>query len=144
MPNFFPDGMPLPAGDQETQPFWDYCKRHELRIQRCKRCGTYRHTPQACCYECQSFEYEWVQSQGLGEVYTFGIVHYPNHPALRETVPYNVVAVQLNDCGQVKLISNLVNWRNEEIYIGMLVELVWEDTTPEVTQYRFELRQRQE
>ena len=140
MPNFFPEGMPLPAGGRDTQPFWDYCKEHELRIQRCTRCGNYRHTPQPCCWECQSFEFEWVKSRGVGEVYTYGIVPHPNHPAVRDIVPFNIAVIQLADCGGVKLVSNLVNVKNEDIKIGMQVELVWEDTTPEVTQYRFQPR----
>lgn len=140
MANFFPEGMPLPAGDRDTQPFWDYCRQHELRIQRCARCGAYRFHPQPVCYNCQSFEHEWVRSKGLGEVYTFAVVYHPNHPAEANAVPFNLTVVQLEDCGQVKLTTNLVDVPNEEIHIGMPVELTWEDTTPDTTLYRFRPR----
>ncbi|MBM2826402.1 MAG: hypothetical protein HW403_466 [Dehalococcoidia bacterium] len=137
MPNFFSDGMPLPAPDQDTAGFWEGCKRHTLLVQRCAKCGVFRMPPVPVCYDCHSSEYEWVESIGVGEVYTSVIVHHPPHPATRDRVPYNVVVVQLDDCGQVKLVSNLVDCANEDIQVGMKVQVAWEDTTPDVAQPRF-------
>lgn len=137
MANFFPDGMQLPAPSVDTQDFWDACKEHRLVIQRCTRCGTYRFTPVPVCYECQSFDWSWEESRGIGEVFTFTIVVHPIHPATRDVIPYNAAVIQLQDCGAVKLTTNLIEVKNEDIYVGMPVEVVWEDTTPEVTLYRF-------
>ena len=40
---------PLPAPNPDTQEFWDGCRRHELRIQRCADCGAYEpHPPRWC------------------------------------------------------------------------------------------------
>src|SRR5437762_14068773 len=100
---FFPEGMPLPAGDRDTQPFWDACKEHKLIIQRCSRCGAYRHVPMPVCWDCQSFDWEWEESKGLGEIYSYIIVHHPVHPATSAVVPYNATVVQLNDCGNGKV-----------------------------------------
>ena len=30
---------PIPAPTHETRPYWEGCKAHELRIQRCGECG---------------------------------------------------------------------------------------------------------
>ncbi len=52
-------------------------------------------------------------------------------------MPYNAVIVQLRDCGGVRITSNLVDCSNDEVRIGMPVELVWEDVNDEVTLPRF-------
>ncbi len=93
--------------------------------------------PAPVCYACQSFECEWIESRGEGEVYTFTIVHHPVNAATEAVVPYNAAVIRLDDCGSVKLTSNIVECRNEDISIGMPVQIVWEDTTQEISLYRF-------
>ena len=137
MANFFPEGMQLPAPSRDTAGFWEACREHRLVVQRCKQCGSYRMVPVPVCYNCQSFEWESEQSEGTGEVFSYTIVVHSTHPGTREVVPYNAIVVKLNDCGQMKLTSNMIECENEEIHVGMPVELVWEDTTPEVAMPRF-------
>ncbi len=137
MSTYFPEGMPIPAVEFDTKEFWDGCKQHKLLIQRCKRCGTFRHAPVPVCWNCYSFEHELVESQGVGEVFSYIIVHHPVHPATKDVVPYNAIVVQLKDCGQVKLTSNLLGIKNEEIKIGMPVKLTWEDVAPGISLPRF-------
>jgi len=133
--------MPIPGGVMDTKPFWDYAKQHELRIQRCTRCGTFRFYPVPVCFNCQSFDFEWVKSSGRGEIYSYIVVHHPPSGVLRDVVPYNVITVTLEDCGGIRVVSNLLDTPNEKITYGMPVELVWEDITPEVSLYRFRPRQ---
>ncbi|MEE4354713.1 MAG: OB-fold domain-containing protein [Desulfatiglans sp.] len=130
---YMPDGMPLPVPTIDTKGFWDAAKRHELVIQRCLNCGTFRHTPIACCHVCQSFEYEWHRVSGKGIVYSYIICNHPVHPVLESRVPYNVVAVELPDAGNVRVSGNLLDCPEQEIYIGMPVEVTWEDIDDEVT-----------
>src|SRR5262249_9192757 len=119
---YLPAGLPLPAADASTcdAPFWEACRRHELVVQRCSQCGTYRHTPEAVCWQCQSFAGEWARVSGKGVVYSYVEVVYPTHPALRERVPYNVVVVELEEAG-VRMVGNLVDTAYEDIRIGMPV-----------------------
>ena len=138
MSKYFEEGMPLPAFERDTQEFWDGCREHKLLIQRCDPCGEYRHTPTPACSQCPSFEHSLVESAGLGEVWSFIIVPHAVHPAVRATTPYNAVIVQLNDCGGVKLTSNVINCKNEDLYIGMPVKVTWEDRDDDLTVYRFE------
>jgi hypothetical protein len=135
---YFSDEMMLPQPDRDTQPFWDGCNEHKLMIQRCGRCGTFRHFPRPVCHECSSFEWNWVESAGRGEVYTYIIVPHGVHPATLEAVPYNAAMVRLNDCGGVLLTTNIVNCANGDIQIGMPVQVVWEDAGDGVTLPRFE------
>lgn len=137
MSSYFPNGMPIPRSEIETAEFWDGCRAHELRIQRCRRCKAYRHPPAPVCHECHSFEHEFVVSRGLGEVLTYTIVHHAVIPLVADMVPYNAVIVQLMDCGGAKIMSNLTDVPNEEIAIGMSVELEWDDVSEVVALPRF-------
>ena len=53
---------PLPRRRGMAGEFYDFCKQHELRFQRCTDCGTWRHVPREMCAKCGSFNWEWAQS----------------------------------------------------------------------------------
>ena len=44
-----PYKKPLPRIDEETRGFWEALARHELYLQRCRKCGTIRFYPRAVC-----------------------------------------------------------------------------------------------
>lgn len=143
----FGQGMPMPnpQGTRDDHGYWEGVQQHKLLIQQCDRCSAFRHTPAPVCDLCSSLEWHWHESKGLGEVYSYTIIHSPNHPAVRETVPFNITIVKLEDCDGVRLVTNLVGadgkkLPNEQIHVGLPVEVVFEETTPEVTQVRFRPR----
>ena len=138
METFFPKGMPLPVADWDTKGYWEGTREHKLMIQRCSRCGAYRHPPKPVCQECYSFEQELVESQGVGDVYSYIIVYHSVHPATKDVVPFNAVMVRLRDCGGAMITSNLVGVRNEDVNIGMPVEVVWEDVKEDIPLPRFQ------
>lgn len=133
----FPAEMPVPEVEALTAPFWDAARDRRLVIQRCTRCGTFRHLPHVMCSRCQSSAHEWVESAGRGSVYTYTIVVHPVHPATAAAVPYTVVVVQLDDCGNVLVPSNLVDCPPGDVAVGMPVEVVWERVSDEITLPRF-------
>lgn len=126
---YMPEGMPLPATDEiDAKGFWEHCRKHELVVQRCTDCGTFRHPPAPVCYNCQSFDFEWHKVSGKGVVYSYMIVHHPPLPVLNDKVPYNVILVELPDADIVRITGNLIDGcPHDEIYIGMPVEVSWED-----------------
>lgn len=126
---------PLPQITPETREFWQGCKRHELLIQRCKDCGTYRHYPRPMCPKCSSWNVEWAKVSGKGKVYTWIVAVQPFHPGFFSDVPYAVVIVELEE--GVRVVSNIVDCKPEDIYIGMPVEVIFDDVTEEVTLPRF-------
>jgi uncharacterized OB-fold protein len=133
-------GFPLPAITDDTRPFWDGCRRRELMIQRCTGCGTHRHLPTPVCWKCRSFAHDWVRVSGRGTVFTYAIVHRAFLPELASQVPYTVVIVALDDAPGVRLVSNLVGAEATELRVGLPVEVVFEDVSPEVTVPRFRVR----
>jgi hypothetical protein len=126
---------PLPAMQGLTKEFYDWCKRRELRFQRCKPCGSWRHVPRQMCAECGSFEWEWAASRGCGTVFTWTVVERPMHAAFAADVPYAPVVVEMDE--GVRVLSQLVDCSPDDLRIGMPVEVVFEDVTDEVTLPRF-------
>ena len=132
---YMPEGSPLPDVEETVNKgYWEHAKKHELVIQRCTNCGTFRHTPLPVCYNCQSFDYEWHKVSGKGTVYSYTIVRHPPSPAYKERVPFNIVLVELADAGKVRIVGNLIDGTpNEDIYIGMPVKVTWEEINEKVT-----------
>ena len=124
----------LPEITPTNKPFWDAAKRHELTACRCLNCGTY-YSQVTDCLACDSPRMEWVKVSGKGEVYTFGIYHQLYQPAWQEDIPYNVSWIKLDE-GPL-LMSNIVDCKNEDIVVGMPVEVLFDDVTEEVTLPKF-------
>jgi uncharacterized protein len=126
---------PLPQIDEESRPFWEALQRHELYIQKCRDCGELRYYPRAICPGCLSERTEWMPSRGRGKVYTFSVTHQNPSPGFREALPYVLAYVELDE--GVKMLTNLVDCQPDAVKIGMPVEVVYEDVTPEVTLAKF-------
>ena len=115
---------PYPRPDPQTErdaAFWAGIAAGELRMQRCKACGTFRHPPRPVCAACGSRDAEAARVGGTGEVWSFTVVHPPTLPAFADRTPYAAVVVRLDE--GAFLVSNLVDCPNDEIAVGMRVEL---------------------
>jgi uncharacterized OB-fold protein len=132
---------PLPAPDLDSQPFWEGCKAHELRAQRCSQCRQLRWPPQSFCPECYSWDFEWAKLAETGTVYSFVVVHYVAIPAFQEDVPYIVAHITVDGTEErVKLISNVIDCPWQDVRVGMPVRVAFEDVTPETTLPKFRPR----
>jgi uncharacterized OB-fold protein len=116
---------PLPKLNTDNRPFWEGCRRHELRFQRCNDCGRVRWPPSVLCPQCHSTEINWLTSKGIGRVYTFAVYHTAFHPGFAADLPYTVAVVTLDEGPH--LLTNIIACRPEEVTCGMPVEVIWED-----------------
>ena len=123
--------------DANTGPFWDACRRRELRLQRCADCGRFRQPPSPGCAHCGSPRSEWPQLSGEGTVFSYTIVHHAAVPSLATDIPYNVVVVALDGAPDARLISNLLDVPPEEIAVGMRVALAWDEVRDDLVLPRF-------
>ncbi len=135
---FFPNSMPAPLADTITLPWWEAAAEHRLVVQRCTGCAHTRLPPAPVCPQCRSEDSDWQEVSGLGEVYTYTVVHRPI--AADQELPFVIAVIALEDAGGVRMISNLVSVAPEEVRIGMPVELVWEDMSEELAIPRFRPR----
>jgi len=131
----------LPQIRPDTAPFWEGCKRHELLVQRCSDCGTFRYPPRPMCHECNSLNTEWVKVT-KGTVYSYEVIRAstPATPAtagFEKDLPLAVVLIELPEAGKVRMVSNIVGCDVDSIKIGMPVEVVFDDVTEEITLPKF-------
>ena len=116
---FFPDSMPMPMADKIALPWWEAAAQHRLVVQRCASCGHMRLPPAPVCPECRSMESDWHEVSGRGEVYTYTIVHRPI--AANQELPYVIAVIALEDAGGVRIISNVVGAKPDDVEIGLPV-----------------------
>ena len=130
-----PSGKPIPRVDEESKGYWEACRRHELRVQRCRSCGQMRFYPRATCPACMSSDTDWVLCSGRGQVYTFTATHQNHAPGFRGSLPYVLAYVELEE--GVQMLTNIVDCPPEDVKIGMKVEVTFEDVTDEIAIPRF-------
>lgn len=125
--------------DVWTKPFWDAAREHRLVACQCVACGTFRMPPTAFCWKCRSRETRYVDLPGTGEIYTFTIARHALVPEARAALPYVVATIALDGAPGARLISNVIGVDPEAVDIGMKVEVVFDDISPEQTIPRFRL-----
>ena len=123
----------LPQPDPETQPYWDAAKNHELRVPKCSDCGLLRWPPQLTCPGCYGENFEWAKMSGRGTLYTYVIIHQSVLPQWREGTPFNVIQVALEEAPHIQILSNAVEIGNSELKVGIPLEIIFDDVTPEDT-----------
>lgn len=125
---------PLPRRQGLAAAFYNFCRNHELRFQRCSDCHTWRHIPRDMCAKCGSFRWEWEKSAGRGRVFSWTTVMQPLLPQFAD-VPYSPVVVELDE--GVRMVTWLVDVKPEELTLDMPVEVAFDDVTPEVSLPKF-------
>ena len=133
---------PIPTPDEASRPFFDGALREELMILRCAACGHRMwgasHSGslpvQPRCHECFAPDLEWVPASGRATLYSFAVMHQP-YPGFEDAVPYNIALVELEE--GVRCLSNVVGCANDELRVGMSLEVVFDRVSDEVALPRF-------
>lgn len=130
---------PLPIVNEESRPFWEACKRHELVLQKCKDCGEIRFYPRALCGNCLSTSTEWIRASGKGTVYSFTVTYQNRGAGFRDELPYVLAYVELEE--GIRMLTNIVGCDPESVYIGMPVMVTFDEVTEAITLPKFTPRQ---
>lgn len=120
-----------------AREYWEGCRRHEILIQKCGDCGAYRWYPKPMCPQCNSFNVEWTKVRGTGNIFSYTICYRPFGDVWKDSIPYTVVIVELDDVTGVRLMADLIDCKPDDVRIGMPVSIMFDDVTPEVTLPRF-------
>ena len=115
--------------------FYGFCKKHELRFQRCTDCRTWRHVPRDMCAKCGSFNWEWAKSSGKGKVFSWTTAMQPMLPPFAADIPYSPVVIEMDE--GVRMISWLTDVSESDLRLDLPVEVVFEDVSPEVSLPKF-------
>ena len=87
------------------------------------------------CLNCLNTTSEWVKLSGKGQVYSFIVVHRRYHPAFAKEIPYTVAIIETEE--GVRMLSNIIECKPEEVKIGMPVQVVFDDVSPEFSLPKF-------
>ena len=112
-----PTRLASPRGHDNAW-WWEAVDNGKLLIQRCKSCNTLRHPPRPMCGECQSTEWDSIESKLEGEIISFTQMHYPKFPGY----PYPLICAVIKLSEGTNLVANLVGCEPEAIKIGMKVK----------------------
>ncbi|MBM3555938.1 MAG: hypothetical protein FJX47_10335 [Alphaproteobacteria bacterium] len=127
---------PMPVPDSDSAPFWDACRKRELRVPRCLDCGTTRFPPHGHCPRCGSAKHDWLKCAGRGRVYSWIVVVQPiPKEVFANDVPYVVALVDLPE--GVRIPTNIVGCDPHAVKADMAVEVVFEDVSPTITLPKF-------
>ena len=131
---------PLPDMRPEGDPFWAGTKEHKLLLPAAAD-GTPFWYPRANVPGTLE-PAQWVESKGVGTVYTYSTHFIGPSKAYKGDPPHIVALVDLDE--GVRMMTNLV--RDEEgfpsldpevVSIGMRVRVVFHDATDEITLPKF-------
>ncbi len=133
---------PVPVPDEASAPFFAGALDGKLMLLRCHACGTFM-SPTAYlgvpvrprCVQCFGPELEWTASSGKAMLYSFALMHQLYDEAFAAELPYNIAVVQTEE--GVRLTSQVVGCPNDELKIGMPLEVIFERCSDEVAIPKF-------
>jgi uncharacterized OB-fold protein len=128
---------PAPIVTDDSAGFWSAAREGRLVGQQCSGCGRFRHPPRPMCPHCHSLEQHFVELAGTGTIYSYTILHHPQHPAFT----YPVVAVLVDLDEGIRLVSNLVGVDPADVRIGLEVVVTFEPTAGDMAVPVFRLRE---
>jgi uncharacterized OB-fold protein len=114
----------LPELTPRNRHFWTGGERGELCFLRCNPCGKWIHPPQPLCPACHSKDLAPRAVSGHATLHTFSINHQPWMPG--PEVPFVVGIVTLEEDPSVRLTTNVVGCRPEDVRIGMPLRVRFE------------------
>jgi uncharacterized OB-fold protein len=84
------------------------------------------------CPHCRSNTIEWCEIEGGATLFSWTAVHYPFPADPPKVLPYIVGLVEFTEAPGVRLVTNIVDARSEQLFEDMpLVPLI--NLTPEST-----------
>jgi uncharacterized OB-fold protein len=124
---------PLPSPGPLTTFFWDGVAEHRLLILQCQRCGHHVHYPRPICDRCQSMDLAPAQVSGRGALYSYTVVMQAFHPYYIDRIPYVLAVVELDEEPGLRITTNIVQCPEEDLKVGLLVEVVFTEVAEGVT-----------
>ena len=98
--------------------WWEAVDQGKVLIQRCTSCKTLRHPPRPMCGECQSMEWDSIESTLDGEVLSYTCLRHPAIPGY----PKDPICAVIQLAEGTNIVSNIVGCDYEDVAIGMQVK----------------------
>lgn len=123
---------PVPIPDAISAFYWESAKRGRLAIQGFKGTGILQHPPSPVPEipgggpphdEAVPVA---VEVSGRGTLFSFTALRQPFHPGFVDAIPIMIGLTELDDAPGVRILTNIVEARADELWIGMPMEVVFE------------------
>lgn len=113
----------------DTEEFWHGARRGKLMLQFCTETKKFQHYPRPISIYTGRHTIEWREASGKGIVYSWTVTRSP-WPGHEARVPYICAYVDLAE--EVRFLCNLVDCSEDEVAIGMPVEVRWDRLSEEI------------
>jgi uncharacterized OB-fold protein len=122
---------PLPVPDEQSAPFWAAAAEHVLTVARCARCGAYSIPVDIVCAHCMSTEpqYSFEPVSGRGTIRSWTVIRQSFLPGFDDEVPFVLVDVELDEQGDLRLVTRLLDGVDAPLRLGARVSVAFEDLT---------------
>jgi uncharacterized OB-fold protein len=113
--------------DHDNKAFYRGWLERRLLVNRCDDCGTWHLPPRAWCPHCWSGNITPTEVSGRGTVHLLIFLHQgPPAPDVDYSKgPHAVATIELVEQEGLRYTSTIVGCPNEEMRIGMPVQLTW-------------------
>jgi uncharacterized protein len=122
--------LPSPNINPENKAFWDAAQDNRFILKYCNSCKESHYYPRTICPHCGSDDTTWVESKGLGEIYSYTVMRRGVE------VPFAMAYVRLNE--GISVLTHLTNCNFDAIQIGQKVKVVFQETQDGVKTHLFE------
>jgi uncharacterized OB-fold protein len=120
--------IPVPTPSPMLAPYWEGCRRGELRHVRCPACGATSARSYRICEACGGRELRWEAGGGRGRLYSWTVVWRPQHPAF--SVPYAPAIVTMDEGHDV--ISAVVGCGPDDLTAGMALTVEFHPASADI------------
>lgn len=107
----------------ETNDYWAGVEQEKLLLKRCTKCTRANHPRRLFCLDCRGDEFDSVEAEGTGTIYTFSKVDRGPTEAFQAETPYTVALILLTE--GVFFCSRVLADDQDTISIGAPVSLTW-------------------
>jgi len=128
---------PLPVIKPWSKKFWEAARQHKLIMQKCNDCGKLIFYPRKVCPFCWSASVGWTDVSGKARVRTMTTTIAGVEQAFIPDLPYVLAIVELEE--GVRMMTNIVECRPEDVKIGMEVAVTFRDCTEQISLPVFKL-----
>ena len=125
---------PIPQADEESAPFYDAARNHELMLMRCLSCRAWRLPSRPRCPDCWSTDTEWAKASGRARLYSWGLMHQ-KFPGFDEATPYQYAIVELEE--GPRIVSSVVGVADADLRADMPLVAEYDDVAEDATLIRF-------
>ena len=118
--NLMAHQLPSPIINPENQVFWEAAQKDRLILKVCNSCKEVHYYPRAICPHCGSNDTAWIDSEGVGEIYSYTVMRRGVE------VPFAMAYVRLQE--GISMLTHLTNCDFDAIRIGQKVKVEFQET----------------